>query len=151
MLGKSCHVPVELEYKALWTVKFLNFDSKTAQEKRLLQLHELEEIRLNAYESSKIYKETTKTLHDKKVMKREFKEGDLVLLFNSRLKLFPCKLMSRLSGTFKNLQVRSYGTIELEGKNGNSLVVNGQRLKHYLDVFDVFVECVQVYKCSGVV
>ncbi|XP_024007312.1 uncharacterized protein LOC112083515 [Eutrema salsugineum] len=64
LYGKSCHLPVELEYKGLWAFKLLNFDIKTAKEKRLLQLHELEEIRLNASESSKIYKERTKTLHD---------------------------------------------------------------------------------------
>ncbi|XP_024009580.1 uncharacterized protein LOC112084593 [Eutrema salsugineum] len=114
---KSCHLPVELEYKYLWAVKLLNFDIKTAQEKRLLQLHELEEIRLNAYETSKIYKERTKNLYDQKILKREFKEGDLVLLFNSRLKLFKGKLRSRWSSPFKILEVRSYGAVMTERTN----------------------------------
>ncbi|XP_024015904.1 uncharacterized protein LOC112089158 [Eutrema salsugineum] len=103
LYGKNCHLPVELEYKALWAVKLLNFDIKTAQEKRLLQLHELEEISLDAYENARIYKERTKTLYDEKILKREFKEGDLVLLFSSRLKLFPGKLRSRWLGPFKVL------------------------------------------------
>ncbi|XP_024013164.1 uncharacterized protein LOC112087479, partial [Eutrema salsugineum] len=111
LYGKSCHLPVELEYKALWAVKLLNFDIKTAQEKRVLQLHELEEIRLDAFESSKIYKERTKALHDKKIHKREFKKGDQVLLFNSKLKLFPGKLRSRWSGPFEILEVRPYGAV----------------------------------------
>ncbi|XP_024010734.1 uncharacterized protein LOC112086186 [Eutrema salsugineum] len=132
LIGKSFHLPVELEYKALWAFKLLNFDIKTAQEKRLFQLHELDEIRLDAYESSRIYKERTKSLHDQKILKRDFKEGDLVLLFNSRLKLLPGKLRSRWSSTFKIMQVRSYGAIELKGKNGKGFVVNGQRLKPYL-------------------
>ncbi|XP_024013111.1 uncharacterized protein LOC112087325, partial [Eutrema salsugineum] len=132
LYGKSCHLPVELEYKALWAVKLLNFDIKTAQEKRVLQLHELEEIRLDAFESSKIYKERTKALHDKKIHKREFKEGDQVLLFNSKLKLFPGKLRSRWSGPFKILEVRPYGAVVLKGKDGQGFVVNGQRVKHYL-------------------
>ncbi|XP_024014634.1 uncharacterized protein LOC112088520 [Eutrema salsugineum] len=132
LYGKCCQLPVELEYKVLWAVKMLNFEIKTAQEKRVLQLHELEEIRLNAFESARIYKERTKILHDQKILKREFKVGDLVLLFNSRLKLFPGKLRSRWSGPFRVLEVRSYGALVLEEKDGKGFVVDGQRVKHYL-------------------
>jgi len=73
---------------------------KGAQEKRAVDLHELEEIRLEAYDSSKIYKERTKAFHDKKISPKHFNIGDQVLLFNSILKLFPGKLKSRWSGPF---------------------------------------------------
>jgi len=49
-----------LEHKAYWAIKHFNFDSKSAGEKRLLQLNELEEIRLDAYESLRLYKERMK-------------------------------------------------------------------------------------------
>ncbi|KAG7533175.1 Retrotransposon gag domain [Arabidopsis thaliana x Arabidopsis arenosa] len=70
LYGKSCHLPVEVEYKAIWATKLLNLDIKEAQEKRSVDLHELEEIRLEAYESSKVYKEEqklsmTRRLHQK--------------------------------------------------------------------------------------
>jgi len=56
-------------------MKFLNFDPKTTGEKRKLQLQGLEEMRFNAYESSRLYKEKMKAYHDKKLLRRDFKCG----------------------------------------------------------------------------
>ncbi|KAG7599394.1 Ribonuclease H-like superfamily [Arabidopsis suecica] len=113
-------------------IKLLNLDIKEAQEKRSVDLHELEEIRLEAYESSKVYKERTKAFHDKKISPKDFKAGDQVLLFNSRLKLFPGKLKSRWSGPFTIKEVLPFGAVSLFAKDGSEFKVNGQRLKKYL-------------------
>ncbi|XP_019087585.1 PREDICTED: uncharacterized protein LOC109127403 [Camelina sativa] len=97
LYGKNCHLPVEVEYKAIWATKLLNLDIKTAQERRAMDLHELDEIRLEAYDNSKINKERTKAFPDKKIQHKDLRAGDKFLLFNSRLRLFPGKLKSRWS------------------------------------------------------
>ncbi|XP_028804630.1 uncharacterized protein LOC114759595 [Neltuma alba] len=66
--GKSCHIPVELEHQSYWAVKSCNADLEEAGLNRLLQIQELEEIWLDAYNSSNIYKQKTKLMpHTKKL------------------------------------------------------------------------------------
>ncbi|XP_075076198.1 uncharacterized protein LOC142162922 [Nicotiana tabacum] len=115
-------------------LKRLNLDWAKAANLRLTQLNEIQELCFHAYESAVVYKERMKFIHDKKILKREFKSGDLVFLFNSRLKLFPGKLKSKWSNPFKVVNVSPYGAVELESEDGlRTFKVNGQRVKHYLD------------------
>ncbi|XP_019252687.1 PREDICTED: uncharacterized protein LOC109231482 [Nicotiana attenuata] len=112
-------------------------DPEAAGQNRLTELHELEEFRYQAFESTRLYKERMKKMHDKHIVDRDFKPGEMVLLYNSRLRLFPGNLKSRWSGPFRVVQMFASGTVEIESKDGtNKFSVNGQRLKHYLGSAD---------------
>ncbi|RVX04801.1 hypothetical protein CK203_025008 [Vitis vinifera] len=104
--------------------------------KRSLDLNELEELRNDAYLNSKIAKEKLKRWHDQLVTKKEFFKGQRVLLYDSKLHLFPGKLKSRWVGPFVIHQVHSHGVIELlNSKSAKTFKVNGQRLKPYIEPF----------------
>ncbi|KAL2242611.1 UNVERIFIED_CONTAM: Retrovirus-related Pol polyprotein from transposon 17.6 [Sesamum indicum] len=92
--GKSCHLPVELEHRAYWAIKQFNSSMDEAGGQRKLQIQELEELRNDAYENSKIYKERAKAFHDRTISRKEFVVGQKVLLFHSKLKLFPVEIKS---------------------------------------------------------
>lgn len=82
-----------------------------------------------------------KVFHDKNILRKTFEPSQKVLLYNSRLHLFPGKLRTRWTGPFIVKTVYPYGTVEIENpKNGNIFKVNGQRLKPFLDNFIPEVE-----------
>ncbi|XP_075076845.1 uncharacterized protein LOC142163458 [Nicotiana tabacum] len=104
---------------------------------RVTELHELEEFRYLAFESTKLYKKRMKRLHDQNIDERNFKPGDMVLLYNSRLRLFAGKLKSRWSGPFRVVEVFPSGAVEIATENdSHTFRVNGQRLKPYVGMSD---------------
>ncbi|XP_022159162.1 uncharacterized protein LOC111025586 [Momordica charantia] len=60
VFGKPCHLPLELEHKAYWAVTKLNVYYVAVGDVRRLQLLELEQFHIDAYENAKLYKEKTK-------------------------------------------------------------------------------------------
>jgi hypothetical protein len=82
-----------------------------------------------------------KKVHDHSILRRSFEPGQKVLLYNSRLHLFPSKLKSRWIGPFIIRTVFSHGAIAVKDpKNGNTFKVNGQRVKPFLELRSLEVE-----------
>ncbi|XP_070002428.1 uncharacterized protein [Nicotiana sylvestris] len=122
---------MELEHRALWALRQLNLD--TMGTCRITELKELDEFRYHAFESTRLYKERMKIIHDKNILERSFKPGDRVLLYNSRLRLFSGKLKPRWLGSFCVVEIHPTGVVEIAAENDScTFKVNRHRLKHYL-------------------
>ncbi|RDX76485.1 hypothetical protein CR513_43513, partial [Mucuna pruriens] len=66
-----------MEYRAYWAVKQCNMAYDQAGKERKLQLQELEELCLEAYENSQIYKQKVKQFHDQQILRKEFQVVEL--------------------------------------------------------------------------
>ena len=91
-----------------------------------------------------------KKFHDQKIERREVAVGDLLLLFNSRLRLFSVKLKFKWTSPFLITQVFPHGAVELENKKGARFKVNGQRIKIYLGHAKNANEVVETYHLDEV-
>ena len=132
--GKTCHLPVELEHRAHWAIQKFNMNFQKAGLHRKQQLSELEEWRDKAYHSANIYKEKTKKWPNKRIKQKEFKPGDKILLFNSRIKLFGhWKLRSKWEGPYSVIEAMPLGAITLQDDDGKIFKVNVHRLKIFLE------------------
>jgi hypothetical protein len=124
----------------------MSLDLDAAVMKRRIRISKLEEVRLKAYENAIIYKERIKRWYDKRLKKKEFKERDKVLLYNSRLKTSrKGKLQRKWDIPYVVKLVLSNGAITTMDVKGDQFMVNGQWLKvyyepdvvplHHIDIF----------------
>ena len=104
--------------------------------KSLLDITELEDLRNDAYFNSKIAKDGLKKWHDQLIASKNIKQGDQVLLYDSKLTLFLGKIKLRWTGPFIIHQVHPNGSVDLlNAKDSKIFKVNGQKLKPYAAQF----------------
>ncbi|KAL9444093.1 hypothetical protein AB3S75_017301 [Citrus x aurantiifolia] len=93
---------------------------------------------INPIPQEVFFKEKTKTFHDRMILRKEFYVGQKVLLFHSKLKLFPGKLRSCWVGPFIVTNVFPHGAVEIRSPTSDKVFkVNGHRLKPFYEGFSV--------------
>lgn len=60
LFSKDCHLPIELEDRAYWEIKKLNFDLQALHDRRTLEFNKLEELENKTYKSAWTFKDRTK-------------------------------------------------------------------------------------------
>ncbi|XP_052623570.1 uncharacterized protein LOC128128837 [Lactuca sativa] len=83
-------------------------------------------------------KEKKKAFHDKYITQKHFITGQKVLLYHSRLELFPGKLRSRWHGPLIVIKVFDPSVVEIKSLETNQIFkVNGHHLKLFYEGFDM--------------
>jgi hypothetical protein len=131
-------LPIELEVMTLRTVTMMRLPLDESQCHRLLQLNELDKLQLRAHQSIEVAQAQQKKTFDKKVKKREFKEGDLVMMFDARHhRMAYKKLLPKWFGPFVIKEVfADNDSYELENVDGSPYPdrINHDKLKKVLNV-----------------
>jgi len=136
--GMEAFLPIELEVMILRTATTMRLPLDESQCHRLLQLNELDKLQLKAYQSIEVARAQQKKVFDKKVKKREFKEGDLVMMFDVRHHRRAYKKL--LPKWFRPFVIKDVfadnGSYELENVDGSPYLdrVNHDKLKKVLDM-----------------
>lgn len=109
----------------------INLDE--AQQQRILQLNDLDEIKQNSFQHIDLIQQKWAKWHDIYIKKKQFKKGGWALLYDSKFKNFKGKFNTHQPGPYEIDKVFDNGSVQVKTIDyGNvTFLVNGHRLKLY--------------------
>jgi hypothetical protein len=111
-------VPLEFLVPSLHIATITNMTERGAIQERLSQLMEMEEDRILAGFHQEVQKARDKAWHDRHIKKKSFKEGDLVLLYDSKFFQHPGKFRMHWLGPYEVNIVTDGGSVQLKDLGG---------------------------------
>lgn len=131
--GQEVVVPLHFRQHTVEIAKVFKLDIGEAKHERLFQLQKLEEDRVIALQHQESKKQQQKAWHDMNIKSKNISVGDLVLLYDSRIKGNPRKLETTWLGPYIIEDINLNGLVQLKTPQGHVFlnVVNGARLKRY--------------------
>ena len=129
--GQEVVVPLHFRQHTLEISKVLKLDISEAKHERLFQLQKLEEDRVIALQHQESQKQQQKTWHDRNIKLKNISVGDLILLYDKRIKGKPRNLETTRMGPYIVEYLNSNGATRLNTLQGHVFpkVVNGSQLK----------------------
>lgn len=111
----------------------MQIDLDQAQQERIQQLNQLDEMRQQVEETTILMQKQRKQWHDAHIKKKQFKEGDWALLFDSKFRDHKAKFTTHWMGPYQIIQAYDNGSVKLKSIDGegHSFTVNVHCLKLY--------------------
>jgi hypothetical protein len=116
--GQEALVPLEFLVPSLRVEVITNMKERGAIQERLRQLMEMDEDRILIGFHQQVQKERDKSCYDTHIKKKIFKEGDLVLIYDSKFLQHPGKFIMHWLGPYEVKIVTYGGSVQLKDLGG---------------------------------
>eukprot|EP00253_Pinus_taeda_P034892 PITA_34892 len=117
--GKHVLLSIEFQVKTFRTTTQLGMNLNEAQEQRLMQLNELDEIRQDAFHRTMLVQDQRDRWNDKFIKKNIFHPGDWALLYDNMFNHFKGKFSTRWLGPYEVDEVFENGSMRIKNIDGS--------------------------------
>ena len=112
--GQEAIVPLHFRQHTPEIAHVLKIDTSETKNERMFQLQKLEEDKIMAIQHQEAHKKQQKAWHDRNIKTKNISVGDLVLLYDSKIKGKPRKLETTWMGPYIVEDLNSTGLVQLK-------------------------------------